>query len=270
VLQRQLTTEQLLASVPWLRARNARHGHIYARPSATRHMLVDDLDPDSLSLLMACHRLAAIVETSPWCYQAWLTVAAEPVAPSLAAAVARGLAARFDGDPGATSAVQLGRLPGFTNRKARHERRDGSYSYVLLRQANVCLDPAGPKLLAACVTDSVPPAATMPDSPTPADIRVLHSTASALLIRTPEVEYLEGLRRVLASLPTGVALDRSRADFAVARRLLARGASPSHVRAVLREGARARELPARLAASYVERTVVAATRARAAEVPLAC
>jgi hypothetical protein len=72
---------------------------------------------------------------------------------------------------------------------------------------------------------------------------------------TPEQEWEEGRRRVSGELFDGH-LDRSRLDYAIARRLRGRGAGEDYIRAVLPSGERAREIGPS-AQVYVERTLVA-------------
>jgi hypothetical protein len=105
---------------------------------------VDDVDEDGLeNMRIAGHRPAAIVATSPHCYQAWIRLAPPGAGPSHAVAteVAAELAAAFGGDPGAAHSKQLGRLPGFRNRKSIHERRDGSYPIATLVATCPDVDP---------------------------------------------------------------------------------------------------------------------------------
>ncbi|MFC7738240.1 DNA-primase RepB domain-containing protein [Roseomonas sp. GCM10028921] len=241
---------QLMRAVPWLRRLNARGFHIVGRPVAARHILVDDITPDALEALCREHRPAAVVRSSPGSLQAWLTVSETPVEPSLADAVAKCLARRYGGDLCAARASQPGRLPGFTNRKRKHQAPGGLYPYALLvRAERPVVDPGGAALLkeaGALVRQAV--AASPPTPPAPRATR----------LRSPAEEHATGAARVRASLPPGLELDRSRLDFAVARRLLARGVSAAEVTAVLLAGERAASMRASAAQDYVRRTVRAA------------
>ena len=60
---------------------------------------------------------AAIVETSPGNYPAWLKHP-ERLSKEVSTAAARALAEKFGGDRGAADWRHFGRLSGFTNRKA--------------------------------------------------------------------------------------------------------------------------------------------------------
>lgn len=243
---RMLSAGQVLGCLGWIRARNAAGAHVYCRPASTAHLLVDDLDPDGVAALAERHRIAAVVETSPWNHQCWVTVGAEPIPAALAAAAARLLCRRFAGDPGAAGARQLGRLVGTTNRKDRHERADGSYPYVVLRQAQAGVDPAAPKLLAEAEV-MLRTAVPLPGS----------SVAVNAMTRAEAAAGAAWLARVLLA---GTALDRSRADLAIVRRVLRRGGDPDFARSVVLAGAKAQEMPEAAAQAYAARTVSAALR----------
>jgi hypothetical protein len=259
-LRRRVSGGGLLRLLPWLRSMNARDHHIYARPASPTYLLIDDLDEDSLDALHAAgHRPAAIVVTSPNNHQAWLRLPGEEgsISPDMSSAVARLAARRFDGDVGAASSVQVGRLPGLTSRKNIYADRYGRHPYVLLRAAWGGVDPAGAILLQAAAKElatgcfrklspSQPFAGASPRYP-----RQLRPCA-------PEEEWKEGRRRVLESHP-GEVLDRSRLDHAIASRLFGRRAGEDYVRAVLLSGERARGM-GRSVQDYIERTLVSAAR----------
>lgn len=115
------TTGQLIRSVGFLRRENMSGYHIFGRPISCRHILVDDLCQDALDqLVLNGLRPAACIRTSEGNHQAWITLSAEELDPSIASAAARVLAQRYDGDLGSTDAYHLGRLPGFTNRKGKY------------------------------------------------------------------------------------------------------------------------------------------------------
>ena len=250
-LMRRLSAAQLLRAVPWMRAMNRVGHHVYARPIATRHVLVDDLCPDGLNAIGARHRLAAVVQTSPHNHQAWITLSASPVEPALAAAVARRLAAEFGGDPGAASAVQVGRLPGFTNPKQIYERADGLFPFAKLIRLEPSVDPGGDALLLAAAASCSTKAVSHPPRPTLLAPGRLRPCSAA-------EEWAEAARRVREVLPPRYTLDRSRLDHALARRLLARGAGRERVEAVLLAGERAREMLPAAALAYARRTIEAA------------
>jgi hypothetical protein len=244
--------EDLDSAIPWLRRLNVSGHHIVGRPVDPRHILVDDLNPDALAALCRHHRPAAVVSSSPGSIQVWLTVSKASIEPALADAAAKILAARFGGDLGAARASQPGRVVSFTNRKTKHRSSStGLFPYaVLLRADGPILDPGGAGLLqeARAVLNK----ATEP----PAE--PARSARPTLRQRSPADEHAAGLERVLASLPHGVALDRSRADYAIARRLFCRGNSIAEIVAVLLAGERAISMPPSTAEAYARRTAEAA------------
>jgi hypothetical protein len=99
--------------------------------------------------------------------------------------------------------------------------------------------------------------AALAKSPSPSTDPASH-TGSAQLQRPPAEEHAAGLERVIASLPPGVTLDRSRADYAIARRLVSHGFSVAEVVSVLLEGERASGMPSAAAQVYARRTAEAA------------
>ena len=248
--RRLLTPDQLDGALPWLKAKNSNGMHIVGRPWAPRHVLVDDLDEGTLEKFMSVHRPAAVVRTSPGSFQAWLSIAPGLLDPPLAGAVARLLAARFGGDPGAANAVQPGRIPGFTNRKVKHAV-GGKYPYALLDlAAGPRLDPGGPALLAKAA-EALACAQSAPKPGWPTGLE-----SGGLTLRSPAGEYAEGARWVQARLAPGEKLDRSRVDFAIARRLLTRGMPAAAVVLVVLAGSKA--LGKGAAEAYARRTVEAA------------
>jgi hypothetical protein len=123
----------LIKSVGFLRWENMNGNHIFGRPITCRHILVDDLCQDALDQLDRDGLHPSVgVRTSKGNHQAWITLSTDELDPAIAAAAARILAQRYDGDPGSTDAYHLGRLPGFTNRKEIY-RSNGLFPYTGLR-----------------------------------------------------------------------------------------------------------------------------------------
>ncbi len=138
-----LAIPEFMAALPRAAAANVSGSHIYVRvsgPSSDQHpgiLLLDDLDRPAL------HKLgvegldpAAVVETSPDNYQAWVRLipVGQHLAPPVARAAIRVLIERFNADPRASSPSQPGRLVGFTNRKPAYCNRD-RYPFVRLISA---------------------------------------------------------------------------------------------------------------------------------------
>jgi hypothetical protein len=247
---RQVTRDKLLASVAWLRHCNAQGANVYLRPLTARHVLVDDLSDVTLAAITAAHRISCIIETSPSSYQAWITLSEQDVDPTTATRVARALAVRFDGDPGAASAFQPGRAPGLQNRKPARIGPDGRGPWVAVRHAQSVVDPTATELMASAH-----------ETPTGVAVRelrlVTHPASEGRMLRSPAEEYAEAEDRLARMLP-GSQLDRSRLDYAIARRLFGLGYKTDAVAAVLHMSAKVRAMRDAEADQYIRRTLEAA------------
>ncbi len=123
----------VLERLPLLKYRNVRGSHIYLRPSGEhRYTVLDDLDEAKLARLSTDgYEHCAVVETSSGNFQAWLKHPS--VLPKLLGTfAAQTLAARYSADPSAADWRRFGRLPGFTNCKAKYKRPDGLFPFVRL------------------------------------------------------------------------------------------------------------------------------------------
>ncbi len=137
MLDRVWDAARVEASIAWLKRQNARGDEIYIRPRGSVGLLfVDDLAAAGVARLRADGLApAVVVESSPSNFQAWVRVADAPIAPALASAAARELAARYGGDPQSAAWRHYGRLAGFTNRKPSRRQPNGLPPYALLRHA---------------------------------------------------------------------------------------------------------------------------------------
>ena len=117
----------LMRSIPWLRLQNAEGRNIYVRPKGEHDLsLVDDLSADAVRRMKSSgYAPAAIVETSPGNFQAWLKHPHQ-LPRELSTLAARKLAETFGGDRGAADWRHSGRLAGFTNRKQKYMNDGGS------------------------------------------------------------------------------------------------------------------------------------------------
>lgn len=122
-----------LRMLPYLKYRNANGAHIYIRPTGeSPYTLLDDLSAITLARLTPeGYGPAAVVETSPGNYQAWLRHA-QPLSKALGTLAAKTLAGRFDADTNAADWRRFGRAPGFTNRKPQHRTPQGLYPFARL------------------------------------------------------------------------------------------------------------------------------------------
>ena len=94
---------RILRMLPYFKYRNAHGAHLYIRPTGeSAYTLLDDLTPVTLARLHAeGYSPAAVVETSPGNFQAWLRHT-EPLSKELGTLAAKTLAAHFGADGGAT------------------------------------------------------------------------------------------------------------------------------------------------------------------------
>jgi hypothetical protein len=148
--QREGSAAEVRGLVPWLKHMNAQGHDIFVRPAREKSQGVVLLDDVSRSTLRALERdgrsPAAVVETSPGNYQAWIRVAREAPAPELGR-VSRSLAREYGADMRSVGAQHYGRLAGFTNQKEQHRTAEGLQPFALLRGASGRTAPDGRALL---------------------------------------------------------------------------------------------------------------------------
>jgi len=144
MLTREGSAAEIVAGIGWLKAMNAQGNDISVRPAGSSGLvLVDDLSATALKELNRDGLTpAAVTETSPNTYQAWVRVSDGPLLPDIATEAAREVAARYGGDPKSADWRQYGRLAGFTNQKPEHTRADGQQPYVRLTEARGGSAPA--------------------------------------------------------------------------------------------------------------------------------
>ncbi len=124
---------RIVRMLPYLKYRNATGAHIYFRPSGEgSYTLLDDLPTATLPRLTAeGYPPAAVIETSPGNFQAWLRHM-QPLPRELGTLAAKTLAAQFGADGSAADWRRFGRAPGFTNRKPQHRNAQGLYPFARL------------------------------------------------------------------------------------------------------------------------------------------
>ena len=152
MMNRTMTQDEITQNLPWLKRMNARGSDIYIRPGGDDHglVLVDDLKPQALAQMKADgYTPAAITQTSPGNFQAWVKLSDQPVPPEVRREAARYLAEKYQGDPNSADSRHYGRLAGFTNRKPQHERQ-GLQPFVRLIEAGQRVADAGRMLIEAC------------------------------------------------------------------------------------------------------------------------
>jgi hypothetical protein len=150
MIPRTWDTETLLRSVPWLRLQNADGRNIYVRPKGEHDLsLVDDLSGDAVRRMKSSgYAPAAVVETSPGNFQAWLKHPHQ-LPRELSTLAARKLAEAFGGDRGAADWRHFGRLGGFTNRKPKYLTERGLFPFVRVIEASGHRYQEGERFVAA-------------------------------------------------------------------------------------------------------------------------
>src|SRR5580658_4459293 len=129
--------KQVLKSLLWLRRENLNRGHIYVRPAGAHGLsLVDDLKGDTFVRMKADgFAPAAVVETSPGNFQAWLNHG-EVLDEATSTRAAKLLAELYGGDPGSADWRHFGRLAGFTNPKPSRRLASGLQPFARLLEAS--------------------------------------------------------------------------------------------------------------------------------------
>ena len=143
MLTRVWDPESLMRSVAWLRHQNREGRNIYIRPRGEHDLsLIDDLNAEAVAAMkQAGFAPAAVIETSPGNYQAWVKHSAR-LSKELGTAAARKLAERFGGDPAAADWRHFGRLAGFTNRKDKYrDPLTGLHPFVRIVEATGAVYP---------------------------------------------------------------------------------------------------------------------------------
>ena len=132
----------VLRMLPFLKRRNAQGAHIYLRPSGEScYTLLDDLTAATLPRLAAeGYAPAAVVETSPGSFQAWLRNT-QQFPKEIGTLAAKTLAEQFGADRSAADWRRFGRAPGFTNRKPQHRAQSGLYPFAHLRSSTGTVFP---------------------------------------------------------------------------------------------------------------------------------
>jgi hypothetical protein len=137
ILREGWGAKQVLKSLLWLRRENLNRGHIYVRPAGAHGLsLVDDLKADTFVRMKADgFAPAAVVETSPGNFQAWLKHD-EVLDEAASTRAAKLLAERYGGDPGSADWRHFGRLAGFTNPKPNRRLASGLQPFARLLEAS--------------------------------------------------------------------------------------------------------------------------------------
>jgi hypothetical protein len=260
-IERQVwTSDQMLApkNVRWLQQRNAQKAGIYIRPMDRRITLLDDLTIDQVDQLEARNFAPAVVlETSGGNHQAWIRLlppeAPEP-SPEVATQSSRTLTKAFGGDPAAVGAERFGRLPGFVNRKPKHDR-NGMGPWVTLRAATGAIAAAGRGLIAKIEKALQDAAERLREAEARkqnarTQKRVARSERTAISSGDAEALFLAGLERSMMETN-----NQSVADFRACGFALKHGESSEDVADALRRCSPDIEDRHPATEDYIERTV---------------
>lgn len=252
MMNREWSPQEVVQNAAWLKRMNAQGNDIYIRPAEqARHglVLVDDLSSDDLDAMKQDGREpAAIIETSPKNYQAWVKVAQEAPA-GHRGVVARELAREYDADPASADSRHYGRLAGFTNRKDKHTTRAGYQPWVLCRESSGQSATAGPELMrdAGQVLENI-------------ERRQEKARRLEGIEAGPQRRYrrdaVDEYRSEMAGLVKRYGDDLSKCDYIAAMKLASNGREPDEIAKAMAEASPAiMDRKAGHEADYIKRTV---------------
>lgn len=259
MLLRTWDAAEVLENLPWLKSQNARGADVYVRPAGGFQenpgvVLVDDLDAAALARMKGeGFAPAAVTETSPGNFQAWVRLSKTPLPSDVATTAAAVLATRYGGDPNSADWRHFGRLAGLTNNKPHHRDQAGRAPYVLAHDSTGNPAPAGPGLVAEARQQ-----VRQREAQAEAERRRRH-VKHAVEPRKgadPIEAYRYGLKALYARF--GPSMDMSRADFMIGVDMARQGYNADQIGRAIEQASP--ELPTRKAgheADYVARTVKA-------------
>ena len=241
---RDLGPSEMMALLPRAAAANARGGNIYmrlgpgVRDGHPGIVMIDDLAVGAVEQLRVDgFGPCLVVETSGGNFQAWIRLVAAGTVPyATMGLVARHLAGAYCGDERAVSPRQPGRVPGFTNRKPKHQQDDGRFPFVMLVHAepgrvassgNTLLDRLTPLGTGGAATGAAP------ETPRVAAAATANVNPEvAALLDVIHAEQRERLMREVASVRRPLhAASESEVDFAVATAALRGDIAPEQISA---------------------------------------
>lgn len=258
MMTRTWSDAEVLKSISWLKRENAKGSDIYVRPAGQKNqglILVDDLDKSRLERMKTQGvEPAAVVETSPQNYQAWIRLTRKPLEPRAATTVSRKLAKHFDADLNSADWRHFGRLAGFTNRKPAHTTATGHNPWVLCHEASGQQASKGEAMARAAQQQVIEQQARQERKDR---LRASESLPEAFYGSNPTQEYRLQLKRLRERY--GASMDISRADYMICSDMAKKRYSPEQLVEALEQASP--ELPVRKAGherDYCQRTVQAA------------
>jgi hypothetical protein len=242
MLPRTWDVSGLMRSIPWLRLQNSQGRNIYVRPQGEHNLsLVDDLKQDAVRQMKRVgFQPAAVIETSPGNYQAWLKHP-KRLPKDLGTAAARALARQFGGDMGAADWRHFGRLAGFTNRKPKYQGPDGLFPFVRVIEASGATYPEAERFLVGVRRD------------TDAVARLRAERSRSVHSAPPVDSPLKSIDAFRNNPVYGG--DGTRVDLAYALYALSHGVSDADLRSALRGRDLSHKGNERRQQEYIERTV---------------
>jgi hypothetical protein len=258
MMTRTWSKAEVLKSVGWLKRENAKGSDIYIRPAGEESqglVLVDDISQANVhQMKTAGLEPAAVLETSPQNYQAWVRLSPGPLNPNVATMASKIIARRFDADPNSADWRHFGRLAGFTNRKPKHTTETGRNPWVLAHESSGKMATKGPELAQVAEKALIEHHARAERENR---LEAARNASERVSRRDPTQEYQRQLKRLSARY--GVDMDVSRADFMIVADMAKQGYSAQQLEQTLEQASP--ELPTRKAGheqDYCQRTVRAA------------
>jgi hypothetical protein len=257
MLKREWDIDQVLKAVPWLKRENAKGADIYVRPAGDKNqgiVLVDDVNHKNLERMKSSgFEPAAVVETSPQNYQAWVRLSKEPLEPKLATGISKSIAKHFEADPNSADWRHFGRLAGFTNRKPEHTTAQGKSPWVLCHDSTGRQASKGEEMVQTISKNIIESQAQKEKE---IRLRDALSARQGPNRHNPIRTYQENLKALTERY--GADMDLSRADFMICSTMARQGFTPKQLVETLEKASP--ELPTRKAgheSDYCQRTVKA-------------
>jgi hypothetical protein len=179
--------------IPFLKRRNFQGAHIYLRPTGeSSYTLLDDLNEQKLSALSSAgYGPAAVVETSPGNFQAWLRHS-QPLDKEMGTLAAKVLAVEFGADGSAADWRRFGRVPGFVNPKPKYQNAVGQFPFARLICGSGLTFPTASAFYARLISLHHQIAADLARQRQAFDSRSRHVTKPASLIQFRQSPRYEG------------------------------------------------------------------------------
>jgi hypothetical protein len=255
MLIRTWTPKETLKAIPWLKRENAKGADIYVRPAGEQNpglILMDDLTRGAVEQLKRDQLApAAVIETSPDNFQAWIRLSGQSLAPAVATTAAKHLAQEYGSDPGSADWRHFGRLAGFTNRKPLHQDERGHSPYVLAHECSGQAAPQGPQRVQEA--QEVVRQAELRQAQQNR-LEAAKTASERVYGHDPIREYQRQLKRLLAHY--GPAADLSRVDWMICKDMAMQGYNAQELTQALTQASP--ELPSRKLGheyDYAERTI---------------